>query len=106
MKVLDFLKAIEKMPIEINLSVYTIVTEISDEPCSAEVRAFASIESAMNALEKQLNEVIDCYELSVTQIMASKKSLAENYNKAFVVTLDEDDNVEYYAHIELLKVEN
>lgn len=104
MTIKDFLNSIENIQIEI--PIYTIVTEISDEPCSAEVRAFTTLESAMKALQKQFKNIIETYELPADKIAFAKENFEENSYKAFVVTLDEDDCVQYYARIETLTLEN
>ena len=106
MKIKDILKAIENMTTDINLTVHVVVIEVSDEPCSAEVRAYSSLESAKNALKKLLEDTIDCYKLSEEKIALARASFEENFQKAFVITLDEDECVQYYAHIEPLKIQN
>ena len=106
MTIMDFLNAIKDAPIEIHIPIFAIITEISDEPCAAEARVFATEEAAKKALKKQLNDILECYEFPQEKIDFIRKNYEENFEKAFVATLDEDDCVQYYARIECLQLEN
>lgn len=85
--------------------VYNLICEITDEPCSAEVRTFANLEDAKTALNDIMVGCFENYNLEQDAITMARKSLEDGEGKAFTILLRPDDEIEFNAHIERTFVE-
>ena len=85
--------------------VYNLICEITDEPCSAEVRTFANLEDAKTALNDIMLGCFENYNLEEQIVTMARKSLEDGEGKAFTILLRPDDEIEFNAHIERAFVE-
>ena len=85
--------------------VYNLICEITDEPCSAEVRTFANLEDAKTALNDIMVGCFENYSLEEQIVTMARKSLEDGEGKAFTILLRPNDEVEFNAHIERAFVE-
>ena len=84
------------------MNVYTIIFERSDDPCNAEIKTFATLKGAKDALYKHINAFVKNFPDRQDIRSDAWASFYENDGEAYAVTIE--DGKEVFNHIEKQKV--
>ena len=75
------------------MNVYTIIFERSDDPCNAEIKTFATLKGAKDALYKHINAFVKNFPDRQDIRSDAWASFYENDGEAYAVTVEEGKEI-------------